>query len=156
MGELRRAVDAGAPKGEVGRRLGSDLADKRHHRLFHLGEERVVGGGVHTALILVEQDVVGVARRVERLRAAAAGVYDALDIGLKGRPVVGELGAVPHGVRLAGELAPGDLLLGGDGAGLALVAAKDMELGGRLGVKGAGGGVGPQARRRASPMRQRS
>ncbi len=56
-------------RGEEGR-LGllaalADCLDERHDRLTHLAEEAVECGGVHAALVLVEPDVIRVARVVE-------------------------------------------------------------------------------------------
>ena len=53
---------------------------------------------------------------------------DSIHIGLKARPVVGCLGLVPHGVRLAGEPGPGLGFFGGDGTGLTLIAAEHTDL----------------------------
>ena len=72
-------------RGEEGR-LGllaalADCLDERHDRLTHLAEEAVECGGVHAALVLVEPDVIRVARVVEISGLALERGNDAVDIG---------------------------------------------------------------------------
>ena len=126
------------PRGEE-IRLGllaalGDIADQRDHGFADLREELVVGRRVHAALVLVEPDVVRVAGAVEVAGLALERLDHAVDVGLEGIPIVGELGLVPHGVRLAREAAPCFDLFLGECHGFALVALEDADLVGELGV----------------------
>ena len=132
---LGRLGDAGVEEARPGLLAAfGDIAHQRHDGLAYLGEERVVGGGVHTALVLVEPDVVGVALAIEVAGLALERLDHAIDIGLEGVPVVGALCLVPYGVGLASEAAPALDLLLGEGEGLALIAFEDAELVGQLRV----------------------
>ena len=111
-----------------------DIADQRNHGFADLGEELVIRGGVHAALVLVQPDVVGIAGAVEVARLALERIDHAVDVGLERIPIIGELCLVPHGVRLAREAAPCLDLFLGECHGFALVALEDADLVGELGV----------------------
>ena len=116
---------------KVGIRLLAALADgvhDRHDRGLDLVAKRVEALCGKPALVLVEPNIVRVALGIHELGLIFELVDDLVHIGLKARPVIGRLGLVPHGVCLAGEPGPGLGLLGGDGAGLALVAAEHADL----------------------------
>ena len=116
---------------KVGIRLLAALADgvhDRHDRGLDLVAKRVEALCGKPALVLVEPNIVRVALGIHELGLIFELVDDLVHIGLQARPVIGRLGLVPHGVCLAGEPGPGLGLLGGDGAGLALVAAEHADL----------------------------
>ena len=116
---------------KVGSRLLAALADgvhERHDRGLDLVAKRVEALGGKAALVLVEPNVVWIALGVHELGLMLKLGDDSIHIGLKARPVVGCLGLVPHGVRLAGEPGPGLGFFGGDGTGLTLIAAEHTDL----------------------------
>ena len=135
---------------KVGSRLLAALADgvhERHDRGLDLVAKRVEALGGKAALVLVEPNIVWVALGVHELGLMLKLGDDSVHIGLKARPVIGRLGLVPHGVGLASEPSPGLGLLGGNGAGLALVAAEHTDFIEQLRVVDLAAGDGPACQR---------
>ena len=120
---------------------------ERHDRGLDLVAKRVEALGGKAALVLVEPNIVWVALGVHELGLMLKLGDDSVHIGLKARPVIGRLGLVPHGVGLASEPSPGLGLLGGNGAGLALVAAEHTDFIEQLRVVDLAAGDGPACQR---------
>ena len=124
-GDVEAALDDGAVDAAA---AALDVGEQRDDGVLHLVEEVVVERAVAAVLEVVEPDVVGVGVGVAEARDADHARHDAVEVGLEGGPVVGDLGAAPHRVGLGGEAGEVGLDLVGDVGEAAAVALEDPDL----------------------------